>query len=167
MYGSPTCFGITLPSLGNVPSAFWEMLNWGAVDRILWMGVLCLVTWCARLYKSFSVKELIVLLSLIRILTPWLYGLLRALASLITDTHSSLSTAYRRDLLTFTSRGPKSSSHLNLRFPLLQLPSRLLSNISPTVLPDLFLLHDQSIPTFYLKYLLLCLDLYMGFSIPS
>src|SRR5215467_7160341 len=23
------------------------MLNWGAVDRILWMGVLCLVTWCA------------------------------------------------------------------------------------------------------------------------
>jgi hypothetical protein len=31
-----------------VPSAFWEMLNWGAVDRILWMGVLCLVTWCTR-----------------------------------------------------------------------------------------------------------------------
>src|SRR5215469_5668418 len=23
------------------------MLNWEAVDRILWMGVLCLVTWCA------------------------------------------------------------------------------------------------------------------------
>jgi hypothetical protein len=23
------------------------MLNWGAVDRILWVGVLCLVTWCA------------------------------------------------------------------------------------------------------------------------
>jgi hypothetical protein len=39
-----TCFGITLPSLGSVPSAFWGMLNWGAVDRILWMGVLCLVT---------------------------------------------------------------------------------------------------------------------------
>jgi hypothetical protein len=36
---APTCFGITLPSLGSVPSAFWEMLNWGAVDRILWMGV--------------------------------------------------------------------------------------------------------------------------------
>jgi hypothetical protein len=35
----PTCFGITLPSTGRVPSAFWEMLNWGAVDRILWMGV--------------------------------------------------------------------------------------------------------------------------------
>jgi hypothetical protein len=44
MYGTPTCFGITLPSSGCVPSAFWEMLNWGAVDRILWMGVLCLVT---------------------------------------------------------------------------------------------------------------------------
>jgi hypothetical protein len=32
-------FGITLPSSGSVPSAFWKMLNWGAVDRILWMGV--------------------------------------------------------------------------------------------------------------------------------
>jgi hypothetical protein len=42
---SPTCFGITLPSSGSVPSAFWEMLNWGAVGRILWMGVLCVVTW--------------------------------------------------------------------------------------------------------------------------
>jgi hypothetical protein len=36
---APTCFGITLPSSGSVPSAFWEMLKWGAVDRILWMGV--------------------------------------------------------------------------------------------------------------------------------
>jgi hypothetical protein len=42
-----TCFGITLPSSGSISSAFWEMLNWGAVDRILWMGVLCLVMWCA------------------------------------------------------------------------------------------------------------------------
>jgi hypothetical protein len=40
---APTCFGITLPSSESVPNAFWEMLNW-AVDRILWMGVLCLVT---------------------------------------------------------------------------------------------------------------------------
>jgi hypothetical protein len=31
---APTYFGITLPSSGSVPSAFWEMLNWGAVDRI-------------------------------------------------------------------------------------------------------------------------------------
>jgi hypothetical protein len=37
---SPTCFGITLTSSGRVPSAFWEMVNWAAVDRILWMGVL-------------------------------------------------------------------------------------------------------------------------------
>jgi hypothetical protein len=42
---APTCFGITLPPPGSVRSAFWEMLNWGAVDIILRMGVLCLVTW--------------------------------------------------------------------------------------------------------------------------
>jgi hypothetical protein len=42
---APTCFGITLPSSGSVSSAFWEMLNWKAVDRILWIGVLCFVTW--------------------------------------------------------------------------------------------------------------------------
>jgi hypothetical protein len=46
----PTCFGITFPSSGSVPSAFWEMLNWGAVDRILRMGVLCLVTWCVAIW---------------------------------------------------------------------------------------------------------------------
>jgi hypothetical protein len=39
---APTCFGITLPSSGSIPSTFWEMLNWGEVDRILWMGVLCI-----------------------------------------------------------------------------------------------------------------------------
>jgi hypothetical protein len=43
---APTCFSITLPSSGSVPSAFWKFLNWGAVDRILWIGVLCLVMWC-------------------------------------------------------------------------------------------------------------------------
>jgi hypothetical protein len=32
---APTCFGITLPSSGSVPSALWDMINWGAVDRIL------------------------------------------------------------------------------------------------------------------------------------
>jgi hypothetical protein len=47
---SPTCFGITLPSSASVPGAFWEMLSWGAVDRILWMGVLCLVTWCVAIW---------------------------------------------------------------------------------------------------------------------
>jgi hypothetical protein len=46
---APTCFDITLPSSGRVPSAFWEMLSRGAVDRKLWMGVLCLVTWCVAI----------------------------------------------------------------------------------------------------------------------
>jgi hypothetical protein len=32
---APSCFGITLPYSGSVSSAFWEMLNWGAVDRIV------------------------------------------------------------------------------------------------------------------------------------
>jgi hypothetical protein len=41
---APTCFGFTLSSSGSVYSALWEMLNWGVADRILWMGVLCLVT---------------------------------------------------------------------------------------------------------------------------
>jgi hypothetical protein len=52
---APTCFGITLPSSGSVPSAFWEMLNWGIVDRILWMGVLCLVMWCACAYYMYNI----------------------------------------------------------------------------------------------------------------
>jgi hypothetical protein len=77
---APTCFGITLPFSGSVPSALWKMLNWGEVDRILWMGVLCLVAWCVaisrfsriflpgiliykgltarRFYKSFGLKGL-------------------------------------------------------------------------------------------------------------
>jgi hypothetical protein len=46
-----TRFGITLPSSGSVPGAFWEVLNWGSVNRILWMGVLCLVTWCVQVTK--------------------------------------------------------------------------------------------------------------------
>jgi hypothetical protein len=40
----PTCFGLILPSSGSVASAFWEMLNWGAVNRIL-----CQVTWCVAI----------------------------------------------------------------------------------------------------------------------
>jgi hypothetical protein len=47
---APTCFGITLPPSGSVPSAFWEKLNWGVFNTILWMGVLCLVTWCSRMH---------------------------------------------------------------------------------------------------------------------
>jgi hypothetical protein len=46
-----TCFGITLPSAGSVPSAFWEILN-----RILWMGVLCLMTWCMRINGGTSLE---------------------------------------------------------------------------------------------------------------
>jgi hypothetical protein len=48
----PTCFGITSPSSGSAPSTIWEMLNWGAVDRILWMGVLCLVTRCVAIHAT-------------------------------------------------------------------------------------------------------------------
>jgi hypothetical protein len=51
---SSTCFGITLPSSGSVPSAFWEMLNWRAVDRILYMGVLCLVPWCVAILERYA-----------------------------------------------------------------------------------------------------------------
>jgi hypothetical protein len=54
---APTCFGITLRSSGSVSSAFWEMLIWGAVDRILWMGVLCLVTWCACTASDLSISQ--------------------------------------------------------------------------------------------------------------
>jgi hypothetical protein len=50
---APTCSGITLPSSGSVPSA-WEMLNWGAVDRILWMGVLCLATHHVTRHESMK-----------------------------------------------------------------------------------------------------------------
>jgi hypothetical protein len=48
-----TCFGITLPSSWSVPSTFKEMLNWGAVVRKFWMGVLCLVTWCVSINEYF------------------------------------------------------------------------------------------------------------------
>jgi hypothetical protein len=54
---APTCFGITFPSPRNVPRALWEMLNWGPVDRILWMGVLCLVTWCVAIWDRCSSIE--------------------------------------------------------------------------------------------------------------
>jgi hypothetical protein len=49
---APICFGITLPSSESFPSVFWDMLNWGAVDRILWMGVLCLLTWCVTRHNT-------------------------------------------------------------------------------------------------------------------
>jgi hypothetical protein len=54
----PTCFGITLPLSGSVPSAFWAVLNWGAVDRILWMGVLCLGAWCVSVVFHAYINEM-------------------------------------------------------------------------------------------------------------
>jgi hypothetical protein len=51
-----TCFGITLSSSGSISSAFWEMLNWGAVERILWVGGVCLVTWCVAIsHPQYSI----------------------------------------------------------------------------------------------------------------
>jgi hypothetical protein len=49
---APTYFGITLSSYGSVPNAFGEMLNWGVVDRIMWMGVLCLVKRCMAIINT-------------------------------------------------------------------------------------------------------------------
>jgi uncharacterized membrane protein YhfC len=45
MYGSSYMFRHYIAIFRSVSSVFWEMLNWEAVDRILLMGVLCLVTW--------------------------------------------------------------------------------------------------------------------------
>jgi hypothetical protein len=53
---APTCFGLSLPSSGRIPSAFWELLIWGAVDRMLWMGVLCLVTWCVAISNHHALR---------------------------------------------------------------------------------------------------------------
>jgi hypothetical protein len=54
---APTCFGISLPWSGSIRSAFWEMLNWREVDRILWMGVLCLVTWCVHVKYALFLSD--------------------------------------------------------------------------------------------------------------
>jgi hypothetical protein len=32
---APKSFGITLPSSVSIPSAFWEMLNWGATHHVV------------------------------------------------------------------------------------------------------------------------------------
>jgi hypothetical protein len=60
----PTCFAITLSSSGSVPSAVWDTLNWEAVDRILWMGVLCLVMWCVRTTSLDTFSLLVIGLSM-------------------------------------------------------------------------------------------------------
>jgi hypothetical protein len=41
-------------SSGTFPSAFWCMLNWATVDWILWMGVLCLMTWCVAIWDRHA-----------------------------------------------------------------------------------------------------------------
>ena len=58
------------------------------------------------------------------LLWPWFYGPLRDLASLTTDAHSSLSTAFCRQFLTFISCRTFStiSSHLNLGLPFFYFP---------------------------------------------
>jgi hypothetical protein len=62
------------------------------------------------------------------LLAPWLYGPLGPLAPLITEAHSSLSTAICRHLLSFISLRSfsTSTSHLHLGLPLLLLPSGFL-----------------------------------------
>jgi hypothetical protein len=57
---APTCFGITVSFSGSVCSAFWGMLSWGAVDRILWMGVLCPVTcaWWSQIAKHHVTRHI-------------------------------------------------------------------------------------------------------------
>jgi len=76
------------------------------------------------------------------LLTPWFYSPLRALASFITEAHSSLSNAFSLHLLIFISLRSfsTSSSHLSVGLHLLLLPCGLLSNIFLSVLPS-------SIPT--------------------
>ena len=68
---------------------------------------------------------------------PSLYGLVRALASLIKNAHSFLSTNIGRQCLNFISRRPfsTSSNHFKRDLPILRLPSGLLSNIFLSTLP--------------------------------
>lgn len=63
------------------------------------------------------------------LLTHWLYGSLTVVVSLITDSHSSLSSSYCLHLLNFIyhTSFSTSSSHLSLDLPLL-LPTGLLSS---------------------------------------
>jgi hypothetical protein len=43
MYGISYMFRHYIAIFRERFSSFWELLNWGAVDRILLMGLLCLV----------------------------------------------------------------------------------------------------------------------------
>jgi hypothetical protein len=97
---------------------------------------------------------------LIYLPTPWLYSPLRALASWITDAHSSLSTAFSRHLLTCISRRSfgTSSSYRNLYYHRLRL---LLSSSSYTTTTTTttslwltlkyFLNSFHALPSYFLK----------------
>ena len=81
-------------------------------------------------------------------LTSWICGPLRALDSLITDAHSSLSKVFCCRLLTFTSRRSFSTFCSHLRLGRLLLASSLLSDIFLTFLRWSILPHVQSVPIF-------------------
>ena len=70
-------------------------------------------------------------------LTLWLHDPLTALTTIVTFSHSSISTAFCFHYVTVISRRSFStySSHLSLGFPLILLPPGLLSYISLTILP--------------------------------
>jgi len=68
---------------------------------------------------SILIEQLTCLINYL--ITPWHYGPLRALTSLNTDAHSSLSNAFCHHHLTCISSRSRStpSSHLNLALPLI------------------------------------------------
>jgi len=81
-------------------------------------------------------------------LTPWLYSPLRALSSLITVTHSSLSTSFCHHLLTFFSRrtfSTSSSHHYLKSSPSTSVYSHMLSKLP---FHDPFSPYFLSIPVF-------------------
>src|SRR5215510_2413232 len=75
------------------------MLNLGAVDRILWMGVLCLVTWCVKRTTSLDSLD------------QWFPYFLRRGALFRTDIRrGALSSHLTLNLLTTTIVVPPSNA---------------------------------------------------------
>ena len=117
-------FGITVRYLSMAPR--------------VWFAIALILTLCFLhhpVISSFTPKYIT---SFTYSLAPWLHSPLTALATLITGTHSSLSTAFCHHLLTFISHRSFSipSHHLSLCVPLLLFPSSWLSNTFLTVLPS-------------------------------
>jgi hypothetical protein len=108
---APTCFGITLPSSGSFPSVLWQILNREAVDRILWMGVLCLVTWCVAISDLRSADTI-------------------CLHSLITLFHKDVQHVKNRNILQYNKMQVRHASILVLRGDMLCRSSRLQSSTS-------------------------------------